>query len=223
MQFHTIIFMQAHWLTVLAINFTLLFTPVYWFFVMSTEKAVKVALITVFVESLALTGLLFNIVQQLGDFGGLLIMFMWVAPASLLWANRDYFRGLDQKKLVALQIFRLLGVFFILEMSRGHIPASFALPAGIGDIIVGASAAVLCFFFKKIPRSGVIFIVFIGLLDFAMAFFFGFTSLPGPAQIFAKGFNNQINLFPTGMIPLFLVPYAIVFHVLSLINLKDYD
>jgi hypothetical protein len=54
--------------------------------------------------------------------------------------------------------------------------------------------------------------------NFLSAFFFGFTSLPGPARLFANGSENQVNLFPTGIIPLFLVTYAITYHMLSLLH-----
>jgi hypothetical protein len=104
-------------------------------------------------------------------------------------------------------------------MTRGNIPASFALPAGIGDIVVGVTAFILVVGFREIPRWGVLLVITIGALDFLSAFFFGFTSFEGPAQLFADGFDNQTNLFPTGLIPIFLVPYAISFHVLSWINL----
>lgn len=121
---------------------------------------------------------------------------------------------------MALQIFRLIGAVFILEMFRGNIPTSFALPAGIGDIIVGFFALFIVLRFKEIPNYALVLLIVIGLADFSSAFFFGFTSFPGPTQLFAFGFDNQTNLFPTGMIPFFLVPYAIVFHILSVINFK---
>jgi hypothetical protein len=57
------------------------------------------------------------------------------------------------------------------------------------------------------------------MADFMSAFFFGFTSSEGsPLQLFFPAVTNQLILFPTGMIPLFLVPYAIFFHFLSLFN-----
>ena len=50
-------------------------------------------------------------------------------------------------------------------------------------------------------------------------FFYGFTSSEGsPSQLFFPGVTDRLILFPTGMIPLFLVPYAIFIHVLSLLN-----
>ena len=50
---------------------------------------------------------------------------------------------------------------------------------------------------------------------FLSAFFFGFGSSETPVQIFFPDVPNNVIVFPTGMIPLFLVPYAIFFHVLS--------
>ncbi|HEV3258023.1 MAG TPA: hypothetical protein VG013_14155, partial [Gemmataceae bacterium] len=55
---------------------------------------------------------------------------------------------------------------------------------------------------------------------FLSAFFFGFTSSPGPQQLFFPTVVNDSLLFPTGLIPLFLVPCAICFHTLSLLELR---
>jgi hypothetical protein len=57
------------------------------------------------------------------------------------------------------------------------------------------------------------------MADFLSAFFFGFTSTQGPLELFfLSPVPNRLIMFPTGMIPLFLVPYAIFFHVLSLLT-----
>ena len=89
-------------------------------------------------------------------------------------------------------------------------------PAFFVDLV----AVSLVLGYKKIPKQGLILLITIGILDFLSAFFFGFTNLPGSVQLFAHCFENQINLFPTGIIPLFLVPYAIIYNMLSFINLK---
>lgn len=212
--------MDASWITVWIISFSLLYVVFKWFYVLPLEKAKKAAWCTAILGSLSLTAVLFNVVGQLGVLGGPLILTMWALPSLWVWLNRAEFRGLDQRSLVSLQIFRLIGALFIFEMLRGHIPASFALPAGIGDVLVGIMALTIYLTYDSIPLSKVKLLLVSGLLDFAVAFFFGFTSLPGPAQLFAIGFDNQVNLFPTGLIPFFLVPYALVFHLLSFINLK---
>jgi hypothetical protein len=54
-------------------------------------------------------------------------------------------------------------------------------------------------------------------LDFCSAFFFGFTSSGGVGSLFETETQSLLIVFPTGMIPLFLVPYAIFYHTLSLL------
>lgn len=213
--------MDAHWITVLIISFTFLFTVLYWFYVLPFKQAKIASLITVITGAFAITAVLFNVVAKAGPLGPLIILAMWIWPATLVWLNRKELTELDQRKLVGLQILRVIGGLFILEMLRGHIPGSFSLPAGLGDILVGVIAAYLVLKFKTIPRWGVITVLVLGLADFALALTSGVLSSPGPLQIFAKGFDNQINLFPTGLIPFFLVPYAISFHILSWINLRN--
>jgi hypothetical protein len=41
--------------------------------------------------------------------------------------------------------------------------------------------------------------------------------------LFYPAVTNNLILFPTGMIPLFLVPYAIFFHTLSLVNYAKFE
>jgi hypothetical protein len=56
------------------------------------------------------------------------------------------------------------------------------------------------------------------MLDFVSAFFFGFTSSESPIQLFYPDPVSQLINFPPGMVPLFLVPYAILFHTMSLLT-----
>ncbi len=212
--------MQAHWTSVLFIVLTLMVTPFYWFLILPQKKAQIMAWITAIVGAIMLTINLFNITGKLGPAGASLIGVMWIIPPFLVWRYRNWFKGLDQKPIIGLQIFRLIGAFFIVEMFRGNIPSSFALPAGIGDIIVGLFALSIFLMYKKITKNALVILIVIGIIDFASAFFFGFTSFEGPTQLFAIGFENKANLFPTGVIPFFLVPYAITFHIISIINLK---
>ena len=216
------VLMDADWVTVLTIVYCCLFVVLYWFYVLPFEKAKKAALITSFVGAISFTAVLYNLLGKLPIPPGLIIGFMWLWPTAIILTYKNHFRNLEQKKLVGLQIFRLIGGLFILEMVRGNIPDIFAFPAGVGDIIVGLSALYFLISYKQIPRYGVITVLILGLADFGSALFFGITSSLGPLQIFARGFDNQINLFPTGLIPLFLVPYAIAFHALSYINLEKH-
>ena len=63
------------------------------------------------------------------------------ASSSLYW-KRNWFlsQRLSQKWLIGLQILRLVGILFLIEMILGHIPGTFAYPAGLGDILVALVA-----------------------------------------------------------------------------------
>ena len=125
--------------------------------------------------------------------------------------------GLSQELLIGLQLIRPIGMVFVLEQFRGTLPALFATPAGWGDLLAGITAAMVLLRYrgKPIPESAIKLVFFVGVLDFVSAFFFGFTTSASPVQIFSLDAPNQILLYPTGLIPLFLVPYAVFFHLLS--------
>lgn len=149
---------------------------------------------------------------------------LYLTLASLtvyLFRNWILQGGVSQHLLIGLQLFRPVGMVFVLEYYRGTLPGVFAHPAGWGDLAVGICAAYVLWRFwgRTIPPFWVIFIAVIGLADFASAFFFGFTSSATPVQLFSLDAPNQVLQYPLGLIPLFLVPYAVMGHILSLTQL----
>ncbi len=212
--------MQAHWASILTITFTLIILPFFWVVILPPSKALKMGWLTATLAAPLATVVLFNIPSTLDPWGNLLLVMLWIIPALLTWKYRHYFSGLEQRNIISLQLFRFAGATFLIEMARGNIPASFALLAGIGDIMVGLLAVYLVLGYKEPPRWGVIALITAGLIDFVVAFFFGITSFEGPMQLFAHGFENKTMLFPIGLIPLIVVPYAITYHIISLINLN---
>lgn len=162
---------------------------------------------------------------NIGPIGQLIVPTAWVVPTLLLFVFRRSLvpRPLGQRWLVGLQVWRAIGGVFLIEMSRGHIPGVFAWPAGVGDLLVAAVAAGLLLVYRgrPIPRSGIVAVIVLGMADFAGAFFFGFTSSTGPWQLFPTESPSQLLWFPTGMIPMFLVPAAIFFHGLSWLSLRQ--
>ena len=102
----------------------------------------------------------------------------------------------------------------------------FAYPAGVGDMFVGLVAlGVLLAYWKseRIPKAGIFLVIGLGIADFLSAGFFGFTSSEVPGQLFYPSVANDVAHFPIGLIPLFLVPYAIFFHTLSMLNYLKYE
>ena len=46
-----------------------------------------------------------------------------------------------QPWIIAVQLFRALGVIFLILYANGQMPGLFAWPAGVGDVIVGLARA----------------------------------------------------------------------------------
>ncbi len=199
--------MQTHWISALVIVFAIVSTPFFWSIILPHHKALQMGWITSILASLSCVVVLYNIIPHIGPQANLLIGLMWLIPPLIVWTYRTYFQSLHQRYLISLQIFRMIGGVFLLEMARGNIPASFAVPAGIGDILV-AFLALYVFLQKETPRWGVIAVLTLGILDFVLAL------------LFSIGFN-ELLLFPIGLIPIFFVPYAITYHMISFINLIE--
>jgi hypothetical protein len=220
--------MDAHPLTVVVIVGTIMVTPFYFFatYVFSGASRAKGA--TLAAVSLILGAFMFwvcisDLPRRLGLPGNLIVPAAWVLPSLVLAIWRKWFLSepLSQKWLVGLQLFRAIGALFLVEMVRRNIPGIFAYPAGIGDALVAVVALAVLMRFRRsasIPAGVVFLVIVLGVVDFLSAFFFGFTSSETPLQLFHPEIPNNVIVFPTGMIPLFLVPYAIFFHTLSGLN-----
>ncbi|MBO0721328.1 MAG: hypothetical protein J2P41_10935 [Blastocatellia bacterium] len=122
--------------------------------------------------------------------------------------------------LVGLQVYRVLGASILALWAYDAIPGVFALPAGIGDVIVGLLALPVAFYLASGAAYGRAFAVawnFLGIADLVNAVTVGFLSSPGPLQRLALDHPNLlISSYPTVMIPTFIVPLSLILHGLSL-------
>ncbi len=225
--------MNAHPLTVLIVIGSVLVTPFYVFavYVFSGASARKGAGIGVgFLLFGALMFLLCisDLARSLGLAGNAIVLLAWILPVLALFVWRDWFLAepLSQKWLIGLQLFRVIGAVFLIEMLGGNLPGIFAWPAGLGDVAVGLIALAVLLIARNrdsVGAGAVKLVAAVGIVDFLSAFFFGFSSSETPLQLFHPSVPNDVLLFPTGMIPLFLVPYAIFFHGLSLLNYYRFE
>jgi hypothetical protein len=126
--------------------------------------------------------------------------------------------------LVGLQVYRVFGGIFLVAWSRGAISGTFALPAGMGDVLVGLLALPVAYLlYAGVPAARQVAIGWniLGLVDFAIAIGIGILSAPGPLQLIVPDRPNaQLGTFPTVMIPAFAVPSSILIHALSLRQLR---
>ena len=126
--------------------------------------------------------------------------------------------------LIGLQVYRVFGGIFLVAWTRGAISSIFALPAGIGDVLVGILALPVAYAVavgaSGARRRAMAWNV-MGLLDFAIAITIGILTAPGPLQlIIPDPPNAALGTFPTVMIPAFAVPSSILLHALSLRQLN---
>ena len=220
--------LDAHFLSIVIVVGTIMVTPIYVMAVYvfsgaSAKKGLQIGSVFLIWGAFMFWVCIGQIPRELGLVGNLIVPVAWITPSLILYWRRDWFlsQELSQKWLVGLQVFRLIGGVFLIEMAMGHIPGIFAYPAGIGDLLVGVVALAVLWTNRnneRLPAKLIMVVIVIGMADFLNAFFFGFFSSPVPVQIFFPAVENKNIYFPTGMIPLFLVPYAIFFHFLSLFN-----
>ena len=155
---------------------------------------------------------------------GLLLPIM--AGVILYWRSpllRRVAAAASQGLIVGIQIYRMLGVIFLILLASGSMPRVFALPAGAGDVAVGLIAPVAALAFTR-GWAGSAELVrawnLLGLADLAVAVTTGFLSSPSPLQLFAfDNPNTLITAFPLVLIPVFLVPLAVLLHFASLAKL----
>jgi hypothetical protein len=124
----------------------------------------------------------------------------------------------NQKNVIRLNVWRLVGIVFLMLMAKGQMPALWALPTGIGDVIVGATAFWVA---SRVDswngrQLAIIFNLF-GLLDLIVAVGLGVMTSPGPAQVFHTTPTSELaTRFPLVLVPTFLVPLAVMLHIISL-------
>jgi hypothetical protein len=150
---------------------------------------------------------------------GIILFLVLLILAVCLLASPSLRRLLtNQRNLILLNLWRLVGLVFLVLMANGQMPALWALPAGIGDVIVGATAPWIA---RQVEtprgrRRAVIFNLF-GMGDLVVAVGVGIMTSPGPAQVFPTTPTSELAThFPLALVPTFLVPLAFALHVISL-------
>ncbi|SDR62000.1 hypothetical protein SAMN05519103_07706 [Rhizobiales bacterium GAS113] len=144
-----------------------------------------------------------------------------------LWRSETLARIIEatpQSWLVGIQVYRVIGFVFLLLFWSGRLPGVFALPAGIGDVLVGVLAPIVGFVSGRhgVPsRRLVLAWNVLGILDLVVAIGTGFLTSPSPVQLLSLDAPNElISAFPLVMVPVFAVPLSILLHFASLTKLR---
>ncbi|MDP3742486.1 MAG: hypothetical protein Q8R15_04170, partial [Candidatus Micrarchaeota archaeon] len=157
------------------------------------------------------------------------LLFVPLAVGLTLLRNSQTFQkivdALWMPGLIAVQFFRLLGVYFLILYGQGLMPAEFAFPSGYGDILIGLTAPIVgyLYFCKKSYSKQLAFLWnYVGILDLFLAIVLGFFTSPSSYQLLAHELPNALLFaFPLALVPTFAVPLSILLHFFSLRKLRN--
>ncbi len=112
------------------------------------------------------------------------------------------------------------GVAFVIAMILGHMPALFALPAGLGDMAVGVAEPVLA---RRIKaghgRRPAMWFNILGLVDLVTAMTLGGLTAYGIVHV--SPVNSALSQLPTALTPTVGVPMVFALHILALRRLRS--
>jgi hypothetical protein len=137
---------------------------------------------------------------------------------------RQLVLSVDLRFATAVQAWRLGGNTFLILYSFGYLPGYFAWPAGVGDLLIGATAPLIL---GRMIKPGFIytrtFVAWnvLGILDLVVAVSMGALGsllLGNPAGPFPPTILSQM---PLVLIPTFFVPVFVILHLVALMQARS--
>jgi len=145
--------------------------------------------------------------------------------AFLLWfaisaGFRQFAMSLNPRNLTFVQSWRIAGFTFLVLYAAGILPGVFALPAGWGDIAIGATAPLVATKLANVShRRGFIFWQVLGIFDLVMAVTLGTVArLINPNEVP----TGVMTMLPLSLIPTFAVPLLIMLHVICIAQARQW-
>jgi hypothetical protein len=137
---------------------------------------------------------------------------------------RGFVLALDLRLLTATQCWRVGGASFIVLEAQDLLPPLFAYPAGYGDVFVGIFALVALIGLERAApgcRQRLVWLNVLGLFDFAVALGTALLASDGPLGLLRGPVSTMpLQQFPLYIVPTFAVPFWIVIHLASLLQLR---
>jgi hypothetical protein len=142
-----------------------------------------------------------------------------------LWVShsfREFVLAVDVRLIAAMQGWRWAGMGFLALYAHNVLPAVFALPAGLGDMAIGATAPWMVLALIRQPGfvASAAFIRWnvLGILDLIVA-----VSIATASTVLATGAPGEISTAPMATLPLlaipaFLVPLFLMMHTAALMQ-----
>lgn len=131
---------------------------------------------------------------------------------------REFVSSLDLRILTIAQTWRVAGIVFLILYRRGLLPGVFALPAGWGDITIGITAPLVAWSLTR-PWARKVSIAWnvLGSVDLVLAVTLGVLASATPVGVLGGEVSTRLMAtFPLSLIPTFLEPLFLIFHLISL-------
>jgi hypothetical protein len=119
---------------------------------------------------------------------------------------------------VAVHTWRLIGIAFLWGMTRGILDPAFAIPAGVGDILIGITAIPFAIFLWRgysWSKYAVMVWSVLGIADLVNAVTLGIITNPDFSM-------STMTTFPWSLIPTIGVPLALALHGITLYRLRNW-
>lgn len=134
-----------------------------------------------------------------------------IAAGFLIPRLRSWAFSVDERLLVGLHLSRFVGAWFLVLQARGELPWAFAVPGGIGDIVVALLALVLIATLRaKEARGRAAYLAWnvVGFIDILLV-------VLTAARLGVEDPSSMAALFqfPLCLVPTWLVPVIIASHV----------
>src|SRR5262245_44629739 len=147
---------------------------------------------------------------------GALMIWRWEPAKRVLHA-------VPQQWLVGVQLYRALGAIFLILSATETLPRLFALPAGLGDTVVGLLAPVVGLAYARAPHKAAGLVAawnVLGILDLTDALGLGFLTAPSRYALEVQPTSDLMTVLPLVLIAVYLVPLFFVLHLASLAKLR---
>jgi hypothetical protein len=136
---------------------------------------------------------------------------VWFAASSRF---REFAFALNTRTLTMVQAWRIGGFLFLVLYTYHILPGIFALPAGWGDMAIGATAPIVAMTLAKSKRK-ISFMLWhlLGMADLLMAVSLGAAA----AFIDPHGIpTSAMTALPLSLIPTFAVPLLMILHIICI-------
>jgi hypothetical protein len=133
---------------------------------------------------------------------------------------RQFLLSLNPRTLTFVQSWRIAGFVLLALYAYNILPAQFALPAGWGDIAIGATAPLVALkLADPNHRKSFIFWQLLGIADLVNAVGMGVaTQFINPHGIS----TSAMTVLPMSMIPTFGVPLFLILHFISIAQARQW-